>query len=133
MEEDWLPMLDELYTALLQHKQTSKDEWVFTDPQTGGPYRCRQHWMGRLCSKARVRPFGLHAIRHLTASILANEGVPLIIIQAILRHKSMHVTQRYLHQTKELRSTLQVLSKRKSLLAEPSASTRRQAQLHVVN
>jgi integrase len=133
MEEDWLPMLDELYTALLQHKQTSKDEWVFTDPQTGGPYRCRQHWMGRLCSKARVRPFGLHAIRHLTASILANEGVPLIIIQAILRHKSMHVTQRYLHQTKELRSTLQVLSKRKSLLAEPSASTRRQAQLQVVN
>ena len=79
-----------------------------------------------------MRPFGLHAIRHLTASILANEGVPLIAIQAILRHKSMHVTQRYLHQLKELRSSLKVLSKRKSLLAEPSASTRRPTQLQVV-
>jgi len=97
LEEDWLPMLDELYAALLQHRQTSQGEWVFTDPQTGGPFRCRQHWMRRLRSKAGVRSFGLHAIRHLTASILANEGVPLIAIQAILRHKNMHVTQRYLH------------------------------------
>ena len=55
MEEDWLPMLDEPYAALLQHRQTAKGEWVFTDPQTGGPYRCRQHWMGGLCSKAALR------------------------------------------------------------------------------
>jgi integrase len=132
LEEDWLPMLDELSTALLQHKQTNESEWVFIDPQTRGPYKCRRHWMGRLCSKAGVRPFGLHAIRHLTASILANEGVPVIAIQSILRHKSMHVTQRYLHQLKELRSTLKVLSKRKSLLAEPSPSTSRPTELRLV-
>ncbi len=80
-----------------------------------------------------MRPFGLHAIRHLTASILANEGLPLITIQAILRHKSAHVTQRYLHQLRELRTALKVLSQRKSLLAEPSPSTRRQAKLTAVD
>jgi integrase len=95
---------------------------------------CHHHIdaLKRLCSKAKVRHFGLHAIRHLTASILANERVPLIAIQAILRHKSLHITQRYLHQFTELRSSLKVLSKRKSLLAEPSASTRRPTQLQVV-
>ena len=82
LEEDWLPMLDELHMALLHHRQTNRGDWVFPDPETGGPYLYRQHWMKRLCARAGVRPFGLHAIRHLSASILANEGVPVIVIQA---------------------------------------------------
>jgi integrase len=77
LEEDWLPMLEELHMALLRHKQTHKSDWVFPDPATGGPYLYRQHWMQRLCTAAGVRPFGLHAIRHLTVSILADEGVPV--------------------------------------------------------
>jgi hypothetical protein len=30
--------------------------------------------MRRLCDKAKVKPFGFHAIRHLTASTLFNQG-----------------------------------------------------------
>ena len=133
LEEDWLPMLDDLHMALLHHKQTSKGDWVFPDPETGGPYLYRQHWMKRLCAKAGVRPFGLHAIRHLSASILANDGVPVIVIQAILRHKNSNTTQRYLHRLTEMKTALQALSKRKSRLAEPSPSTKRQTKLSVVN
>lgn len=133
LEEDWLPMLDELHVALLHHKQVSKSDWVFPDPGTGGPYLCRQHWMKRLCAKAGVRYFGLHAIRHLTASILANEDVPVIVIQAILRHKHSNTTQRYLHRLSELKTALRVLSQRKSRLVEPSPSTKRRAKLKAVN
>ncbi len=81
---------------------------------------------------AGVKPFGLHSIRHLTASILANAGEPLIRIQAILRHKKLATTERYLHRLTDLKSTMQVLSKRKSRLAEPSPSTKRHVQLEVV-
>ena len=132
LEEDWLPLLDELYAALLEHRQSCESEWVFVDPQTGGPFRQRRHMMTRLCGQAGVRPFGFHAIRHLTASILANEGVPLIAIQAILRHKNLAVTQRYLHQLQELRARLLVLSNRSSLLREPSAFQKRREVLRLV-
>ncbi|MFA4902726.1 MAG: tyrosine-type recombinase/integrase [Desulfobaccales bacterium] len=133
LEEDWLPMLDELNVALLNHKQISKGDLVFPDPETGGPYLYRQHWMKRPCARAGVPPFGLHAIRHLTASILADEGVPLIVIQAILRHKNSNVTQRYLHRLSELKTALQALSKRKSRLGEPSTSAKRHTELRLAN
>jgi integrase len=125
LEADRFPMLDELHVALLNRKQISKGDWVFPDPETGSPYRCRQHWMKRLGARSGVRPFGLHAIRHLTDSILANDGVAVIVIQAILRHKNSNTTQRYLHRLSELKTALKTLSQRKSRLAEPSASTKR--------
>ena len=56
LEEDWLPMLDELHIALLHHKQAIKSDWVFPDPETGGPYLYRQHWMKRMCARAGVSP-----------------------------------------------------------------------------
>jgi integrase len=126
-------MLDELHIALLHHRQANKSEWVFPDPETGAPYLYRQHWMKRLCTRAGVRPFGLHAIRHLSASILANEGVPVIVIQGILRHKNSNTTQRYLHRLSEMKTALQSLSKRKSRLAEPSPSAKRRTELRAVN
>lgn len=42
------------------------------------------------------KPFGFHAIRHLSASILYNLGYEVAVIQAILRHKSANTTERYL-------------------------------------
>ncbi len=89
--------------------------------------------MKRLCASAGVRPFGLHAIRHLTASILANEGVPVIVIQGILRHKKSNTTQRYLHGLSEMKTALQTLSKRKSRLTEPLPSAKRRTELRAVN
>ena len=46
--------------------------------------------------KGWVKPFGYHAIRHLTASILYQKGYPLSVVQAILRHKNPNTTVRYL-------------------------------------
>ena len=52
--------------------------------------------MRLLCEKAGVKHFGLHAIRHLSASMLARANVSIPIIQAILRHKNPNTTARYL-------------------------------------
>lgn len=85
LEYDWLPMTDELMSALLSHRDGKDGEWVFTDPQTHKPFEYRLYLMRRLCKKANVKPFGFHSIRHLTASILAKSGIPMIEIQAILK------------------------------------------------
>ncbi|MFH1217565.1 MAG: tyrosine-type recombinase/integrase [Pseudomonadota bacterium] len=59
--------------------------------------------MKNLCKRAGVKHFGLHAIRHMTASILAKEGVPMIDIQTILRHKNLSTTERYIRRIEAIR------------------------------
>ncbi len=131
-EFDWLPLTDDLFNALLVHRQGSKSEWVFTDPETGGPYQYRLHWMKRLCGRAEVRHFGIHAIRHLTASILAQSNVPMVQIQAILRHKSLSTTEKYIKRLDGLKPALQLLSRNKKPSSEPSLRNSEKAVLEVV-
>jgi len=52
--------------------------------------------MPQLCQKSKVRPFGLHAIRHHIAVQLAHKNWPLIKIQKFLRHKRTTTTDIYL-------------------------------------
>ena len=61
-----------------------------------GRYTNRIRLTKRLCVKAEVGHFCLHAIRHLTATLLAKEGVPMKDIQAILRHKRLATTENYI-------------------------------------
>lgn len=96
LDYDWLPLNPDLCDALLVHRQSAKMEWIFPDPNTEMPYQYRIHLMERLCKRAGVQKFGFHAIRHLTASILANSNVPMVDIQAILRHKNLATTERYI-------------------------------------
>jgi integrase len=58
-------------------------------------------WLGRLCKKAGVKPFGFHGMRHLFASILAAQNVPFVEIQYMLRHTSLATTQRCIHRLKK--------------------------------
>ena len=109
-ECDWLPMTTELRRELLiwledrigqsatdkEHVFLCLDKFSFCGEYYGKPFKHRQHLMTKLCKKVKVKPFGFHAIRHLTASILYKKGYPESIIQAILRHKNPNTTTRYL-------------------------------------
>lgn len=53
--------------------------------------------MKSLCSKAGVKYFRYHALRHLGASILDNANVNLGSIQRILGHENRTTTEIYLH------------------------------------
>jgi integrase len=105
-EYERLPMTSELQGALLDWHDNCpvKSEYVFVcldqmnlcHEYYGGPFTVRQHFMRKLCERAGVKPFGFHAIRHLTATILYHKGYDLSVIQTILRHKSPTTTNRYL-------------------------------------
>jgi len=106
-ESDWLPMLPELTEKLKGWKGECPikdtpyvfvclEATAFTEQYYGKPFQVRQHFMKKLCAKAGVEPFGFHAIRHLTASMLYHRGVQVSVIQALLRHKSPTTTNRYL-------------------------------------
>ncbi len=112
MEYEWLPMTDELHHALLDHKQAAINEWVFTQPSgryEGQPYTENRGFPQKLSLRVGVMPFGCHAIRHLTASILANNNVPMIAIQQILRHRKLATTERYVRGMEPVRPHLNIL------------------------
>ena len=102
VKRDEMPMNEEVRATMLwlwQYRQ-GKGNHVFTcpvEPYIGQPYKTAAHVMKRLCSKAKVKPFGFHAIRHLAATILAQEGKSLFAIQHALRHEKQTTTDRYLH------------------------------------
>ena len=68
-----------------------RKEWV------EGPYQDRKKIMKSLCSKAKVRYFRFHALRHLGASILDHANVNIGSIQRILGHENRTTTEIYLH------------------------------------
>lgn len=107
----WLSVKEDLLEWLSRHKEENekKDDHVFMS-RFKLVYLYRQHWLKKLCKKAGVEPFGFHGIRHLFASILASENVPLVEIQYMLRHTSLATTQRYIHRLqKENREVLAAL------------------------
>lgn len=107
-EADWLPMTDDLREALLgwlanrpikddPHVFLCLDQTHFCQEYYGKPFKLRAHFMANLCEKAGVeKPFGFHAIRHLSATILFRQGYSVGTIQAILRHQNPNTTTLYL-------------------------------------
>lgn len=106
-EYDWLPMTQELRKSLRWwwEQRPIKDQAhvflclemsPFTADCYGQPFKYRLHFMRKQCDKVDIKPFGFHAIRHLSASILYKLGYEVAAIQAILRHKSPSTTERYL-------------------------------------
>ena len=71
--------------------------------------------MRKWCERAEVTPFGWHAIRHLTASILYRAGYSVSHIQKVLRHKNPNTTEKYLKTLgiEDVRQSLEYGLKRK--------------------
>lgn len=126
VRRDWLPMTKELKTALLwwwENRENKRSEYVFTildkTPYTnqfeGGPFKVRQHWLKKMCESVGVKPFGYHAIRHLTATTLYRLGYPAAVIQAVLRHEQATTTARYIKGlgTTEVKAPLEALAARR--------------------
>jgi len=109
MRYDWLPMTERLCAAMTRHLSTIAGPWVFPNPRAPElPYIYRQKWLNRLCQNANVQPFGLHGIRHLSASILVRAKVSLLDVQTILRHVNLTTTQRYIHRLESVRKAIEV-------------------------
>ena len=133
-EYAWLPMTKELRKTLRwwwENRPIKDSPYVFLNlnknhkrqEHYGQPFKYRNDFMPGLCEKAKVKRFGLHGIRHLTASILYNLGYEVAVMQAILRHKSPNTTERYLktHGIEKVRDALEDLSRKKGeILPFPS-------------
>ncbi len=58
------------------------------------PRFCPKHPTRQLCVAPVVRPIRFYDLRHTTASLLLQAGVPLQAVQAIMRHRDPKLTMR---------------------------------------
>jgi site-specific recombinase XerD len=72
-------------------------EWVFAS-ELGKPYTVDgiRSIFYRARDRARLRKFTLHDLRRSSATAMLNAGVDIRRIQAVLRHRSLDTTMRYL-------------------------------------
>lgn len=100
MEYDWLPMPSELAQELRalyrRRPRQPESEFIFVSPRTGQHYKDRRRLIKNICTRAGIRTFGYHAIRHRGADWLMNNGEDLRTISRFLRHKSLATTENYL-------------------------------------
>jgi integrase len=106
-----ITMVQTLYNMLLNRftQNNGGEHWVFwhrywsrkTGGWAKGPFKDRKKIMKTLCRNAGVKYFRFHALRHLTASMLDDLGVPIGVIQRILGHQNRQTTEIYLHSVGE--------------------------------
>jgi len=96
--------------ALIAHSPTdpgSDDDpgWVFLSHRAGEPRPLTMNALSMMLSRryhaggGTLRTFGSHRIRHATATLLVNNGMPLEEVSRYLGHSSTDVTRRYARQT----------------------------------
>lgn len=83
--------------ALRSHRHL-RGPWVFcrADGSPMAKGECK-HPLWRVCRRAGLRRIGWHVLRHSFASHLAMRGAPLRVIQELLGHSTIAMTERYSH------------------------------------
>lgn len=107
LEPKTIPMTEACYNVLLEiHKGQQGAELVFICPVTGGQYSRNTRWLNKLCERAGVKRFGFHGIRRLSATYLAENGVPMVFVSRLLRHSTVSMTERYVNSTCNFRDSI---------------------------
>lgn len=91
-----IPIANDLFDVLFQRRRVNG--FVFS-PESGTPIRetTANKWLNKACKKAGVKPMGWHTLRHTFASHLTIKGVPIRMVQTLLGHSTIQMTERYSH------------------------------------
>ncbi|WP_417159173.1 tyrosine-type recombinase/integrase [Streptomyces gilvifuscus] len=119
-----LPMLDLTRDVLLAHRRGHQaGELVFTT-RTGRPIEPRNFVRSfhRVRMQAVVRRITIHQVRHTTATLLKDLGVPARDAQSILGHSDVAVTQR-IYQHTDMTGRTNALRRVEDALSHDTAQT----------
>lgn len=93
-----MPLNGAALSALSAWREKGGGRGGFVFPMDDGSRRRdTAHAFKRVLDKAGIKNFTWHCLRHDFASQLAMKGVPMHIIQKLMCHGSMAMTQRYAH------------------------------------
>jgi site-specific recombinase XerD len=87
-----------------------------------------KHPLWRACKRAGLREIGWHCLRHTFASHLVMRGAAMKVVQELLGHATIEMTNRYSHLSPEVpRHAVKLLDNLKGTVAERPDSGRQWA------
>ncbi len=89
-----IPLAQDILEILKAKKQTPTNSYLFDSQKSRFSLN---RALKRTCRKLDLGVGSWHDLRHTFASKLSNNGVPLQVIQALLGHSDLKMTQRYAH------------------------------------
>src|SRR5208282_1124987 len=111
---------------ILARRLQRDSKWVFPSPKKPGRHISRMNSAhDRLCEKSEeggtIIPFVIYDLRHTFATRMAQAGVDLATLAAILGHNSLRIVQKYVHPTAEhKRRAMQTYERSLAEIAEAS-------------
>ncbi len=93
----YVPIAESVKKALMEHPNKNNSGYVFISYRTGKRLKSMRGSFYRELKKIGVDDFTFHDLRHTFASHLVRKGVDLFVVQKLLGHASINMTQRYAH------------------------------------
>jgi integrase len=92
-----MPLNDRALGVVKGWRGIRKCEFVFYNPETGGPWK--DLWLGlkKACRKAGLNDVTWHTFRHTFASRVNANGADLVTVKELLGHADIKTTMRYAH------------------------------------
>lgn len=100
-----LVLLPDVVEALRPFKSSDGTRYVFGSVRSRyqEPARMDTAWREAL-TRAKVKDFVFHDLRHCCASYMAQAGVPLNVVAEVLGHRKLDMTRRYAHLTTQTKA-----------------------------
>ncbi len=97
-----IPINNKLKLSLkAMYKLKGKNEFVFTNPETGTKFVDLKRIITSLFEAANLDDFTLHCCRHTFATKLLEKGADIRTVQELLGHADVRMTERYTHTDKD--------------------------------
>lgn len=90
----------EIKNHLQEFTEFGRDAWLFpspVDPEKPRGQSSASVHMKKACKRLGLKPHTSHDLRHTTASLLAEGGIPAVAVKSILGHAHTQITARYTH------------------------------------
>jgi len=124
-----IPINDTVLDLLIRLRKNSKGSHVFSK-KDGTPYKDIRGGFRSSLQKAGIRDFRFHDLRHTFASHLVMAGIDLKTVQELLGHKTLQMTLRYSHLSRDhKRRAINTLGRRLDTIWTPEAERREREKI----